>query len=1553
MDGERGVGGGSGDRGRGVWIAGGDLQEAGEPCRMHYVQHSVACESSSNLCCGTYAIPGRTPAIACDLFACPLQTDRLGSHSLPSSMMKPSVRWVPERPRCNPRAVPESLRKQILFSLLVYQRSDISRTGAHSQHNPSGASSKFERQPEGSNQNVKRSVTVLWYSDELKESKFTDLQSALAFTKHLPQNAPHQILDHGNEHSREPKDSFWPPDWPTMWPVEGIYQQLPAWDYLNQILFQRMQDLREPAAAKPSDEVTFSGGTASAEEDSLPQQATQSPKSSTEDAEISAVAAENSHEVVSDSRTVDHKQTEDSESQDASRKEDQQETPPPEVIHHQSDFNHPSEEGETVKDSSVTAAETVEGTPVPRKDQENSQEGQEEGKEKEESKQEAKEERKQEAEEEEEQEDDMGLPRYFFWRQDLIENFVKEFLIDMRSEDAQFLEKFDVRQYIDQLSSEIERMHNLIPKQGGSVLRKKIRKVCDQIITQWKNQMKITESMMQESKQQAEPKSEQKAEEQGEKVSSSSSDSSKQEERHPIGSREQLEGQSDASHSWHVPSSSGEAELTHGESESKAASAEDGEAAAEKQQAAGLRAGEDMEVGESKSEKSRESVEAAGVKEGDGEGRQEPTASLHEYTTRAPAPVNSEPSTQEVPMEEELKFASGSLMDIFYNRCYVKEDGWWTYELCHGKNVTQFRRALNEAGEHLRVQGNLLGLWLQQYNPPEQPERDKVHHYMLGTACGAGAQLREAHVQFRCIEGKNAVGDRIDSIKEDTLCNYKITFLTHHACKSDAFTPQHDLVDPMRPQGASETEAEVPRTVTLIEDALALQHRIGIRARHCFNLDQACSMSFWLWLHSQDMSPEVIGERSIFTVKEPMYTVSPHLLWGFAQAPGLIFCGLHTIAMNQMVGSFSSKPIPLEQWNHITVVWHGPVHKRLDCVINGEVQTMVMAPSTLHANPKSSLTNLFVGGSPQFHPAASGVIAKVDMHHGQALDVPAILSLMSRGSQLPALLRRTDLWTGSSPVSLNPAASLRGVRQPQGNRTNSAMWFHINELFLGKEHALLALGHQHLLGLDGSSRSCQLAAAYYRTAAEIALRDLESPDAASVEFIRLSQEVEKGDAFAGHGGEDDDIFQYQETLAEAGDTRAQAWLGHRYYWGAGGVPRDRARALDYLQRAARDGNVEAQYNLGVMYAYGHGVPKDRNESLNLFRKAAAQGYVAALNGLALSLTDGSADNNLTEAFHYFNQSALSGNADGLYNAGLLLKDGRGVEKNEKLALTYMTNAVLLDHQAARLALAMMYIEGRGTPVSCVQGARLLKDAAERGKWGVLLRDGLQAYMKGDLDASLASYEAAAELGYEVAQSNAAWLYKQCAQGTVACLTRPEQALRRSYELLAMAAGNGNMEATRILGDQLWYGHGTSANRAKAMDYYLQAARGGDEEAAFNLAWAHLAGISGQQRNITRARMIAGEVLQARQWDLSSPRLLPFWLVWGASEGILSLESIIDTASYSGEWKGFRLPEAPSGGKQGIMISESDVFVSLLATLALIRLVQRLMLGPARQQDVQA
>jgi hypothetical protein len=48
-------------------------------------------------------------------------------------------------------------------------------------------------------------------------------------------------------------------------------------------------------------------------------------------------------------------------------------------------------------------------------------------------------------------------------------------------------------------------------------------------------------------------------------------------------------------------------------------------------------------------------------------------------------------------------------------------------------------------------------------------------------------------------------------------------------------------------------------------------------------------------------------------------------------------------------------------------------------------------------------------------------------------------------------------------------------------------------------------------------------------------------------------------------------------------------------------------------------------------------------------------------------------------------------------------------------------------------------------------------AAERGPWSAVLQEGREAFADGDYDGSLLAYLRAAEMGYELGQSNAAWL----------------------------------------------------------------------------------------------------------------------------------------------------------------------------------------------------
>ena len=51
--------------------------------------------------------------------------------------------------------------------------------------------------------------------------------------------------------------------------------------------------------------------------------------------------------------------------------------------------------------------------------------------------------------------------------------------------------------------------------------------------------------------------------------------------------------------------------------------------------------------------------------------------------------------------------------------------------------------------------------------------------------------------------------------------------------------------------------------------------------------------------------------------------------------------------------------------------------------------------------------------------------------------------------------------------------------------------------------------------------------------------------------------------------------------------------------------------LQQFIKAARQGDAEAQYNLGVCYEYGKGVPQDDAQAAEWFKKAAEQGYAEA------------------------------------------------------------------------------------------------------------------------------------------------------------------------------------------------------------------------------------------------------------------------------------------------------------------------------------------------------
>ena len=89
-----------------------------------------------------------------------------------------------------------------------------------------------------------------------------------------------------------------------------------------------------------------------------------------------------------------------------------------------------------------------------------------------------------------------------------------------------------------------------------------------------------------------------------------------------------------------------------------------------------------------------------------------------------------------------------------------------------------------------------------------------------------------------------------------------------------------------------------------------------------------------------------------------------------------------------------------------------------------------------------------------------------------------------------------------------------------------------------------------------------------------------------------------------------------EAAAEQGDVEAQFNLGYMYATGEG-IPKNYTEAVRWFRMAAEQGDTNAQYNLGYMYATGEGIPKDYVQAYAWFNIASAQDDETAKENLEI------------------------------------------------------------------------------------------------------------------------------------------------------------------------------------------------------------------------------------------------------------------------------------------------------------------------------------------------
>jgi uncharacterized protein len=184
----------------------------------------------------------------------------------------------------------------------------------------------------------------------------------------------------------------------------------------------------------------------------------------------------------------------------------------------------------------------------------------------------------------------------------------------------------------------------------------------------------------------------------------------------------------------------------------------------------------------------------------------------------------------------------------------------------------------------------------------------------------------------------------------------------------------------------------------------------------------------------------------------------------------------------------------------------------------------------------------------------------------------------------------------------------------------------------------------------------------------------------------------------GSGYDSKQAVQWFEKAARQGYAPAQVNLAimHANGWG---VEQNYGRALYWLRLAADQKDARGEYNLGQLYFQGRGVNQDYKRASELFRQAADRGNSAAAVNLGYMYDRGyGVSEDHKAAADWYRKAADTGNAMGESNLGDMYLRGDGVPQDDAIALRLFQKAAAQGHTGARIKLGYMYAQGRATAV---------------------------------------------------------------------------------------------------------------------------------------------------------------------------------------------------------------------------------------------------------------
>ncbi|KIH53971.1 Sel1 repeat protein [Ancylostoma duodenale] len=417
-----------------------------------------------------------------------------------------------------------------------------------------------------------------------------------------------------------------------------------------------------------------------------------------------------------------------------------------------------------------------------------------------------------------------------------------------------------------------------------------------------------------------------------------------------------------------------------------------------------------------------------------------------------------------------------------------------------------------------------------------------------------------------------------------------------------------------------------------------------------------------------------------------------------------------------------------------------------------------------------------------------------------------------------------------------------GLGVSKSNQAKALVYYMFSALG-GNPLAQMAMGYRYYAGI-AVPQNCENALSYYEKAAQKVADGFKFSTGLAIQRIRLTDEMEPSSTNAVTTPMDQNLIEYYRFLAEKGDVSAQVGLGQLYLTGGRGVEQNFELANKYFSSAAEAGHAGAFAFLGKMYLDGtHVTPQDNTTAFNFFLRSADKGNQNGQAGLGVMYMHGrGVRRDYEKAYRLFSLAAEQGWVDAQLYLGEMFFKGLGVKRDFKTALKYYQMATQNGHVLASYNLARMHSSGIGVLRSCTTAVEFYKNVAERGRWSEKLMEAYGAYKEGRRDEAAIKYLFLAELGYEPAQTNIAYILDRGEADSLFPASK-ENVLERAIVQWQRAANQEYPLARIKLGDYHYYGWGTPADYEQAAQHYkLAVERHATAQAMFNLGLMHEQGL---------------------------------------------------------------------------------------------------------------